>query len=218
VNSDYVKHIRRTCFLAESFDVLRDPKLINLRYENAGFSELLHGQPAGAGVRRDVSRQRFAAEYPRASSTRDHVRVFPSDTEYTSRGNWRPAGVAVRNPGPDQLTRWTRFNRTRTTPDPNNNLEQLNLALRVKQQLTEKDGLFFEVSYFNSESGDVAQYLRPGFRQQDPARDGGATSQRTPGLPSQWSPHSHTLALVSRSTTRSTSRMPAPKLIATPSF
>ena len=43
-------------------------------------------------------------------------------------------------------------------PRTNNDLEQLDLSMRVKQELTEKDSVFVQVGYFDSESGDVAQY------------------------------------------------------------
>ena len=74
----------------------------------------------------------------------------------------------------------------------------MNLALRVKQQITDKDSVFIQVGYFDSESGDVAQYYNqasasPTFR---------AAEKQEPnfllGYHREWSPGNHTLAMFSR--------------------
>src|SRR6185436_15983047 len=83
VNSDYA-NASAHLFLAESYDALRDPKLINLRYESPAFSELLIADllsPATVGTfSPNVSQQ----EYSRLFEG-NRFGLF-SSTEYLSSG------------------------------------------------------------------------------------------------------------------------------------
>src|SRR5205814_5973478 len=74
VNSDYANYSAHL-FLAESYDALRDPKLINLRYETPAFSELLVANllapPSGGTLSQNISQQ----EYSRFFDA-DHIGLF----------------------------------------------------------------------------------------------------------------------------------------------
>src|SRR5205823_10701347 len=86
VNSDYANYSAHL-FLANSYNELRDPNLINLRYETATFSEYLLANllapVGGSALSPYVSQQ----EYVRLFET-DRPRVS-SDTTYLSRGSWQ---------------------------------------------------------------------------------------------------------------------------------
>src|SRR5207247_10527723 len=75
-------------FLANSYDALRDPKLINLRYETPWFSELLVANllaPVGGGnLSQNISQQ----EYSRLFAG-EGLSIF-SSTEYFSSGDLIP--------------------------------------------------------------------------------------------------------------------------------
>src|SRR5439155_12864109 len=85
VNYDYGNYSAHL-FLAESYDALRDPNLINLRYETSTLSELLVADllaPPNAGsLSQNISQQ----EYSRFFDA-DHIGLF-SKTDYDSGGNW----------------------------------------------------------------------------------------------------------------------------------
>jgi Flp pilus assembly protein TadD len=194
VDSDYANSSAHL-FLANSYDALRDPKLINLRYETPWFSELLVAnllQPVGGGsLSQNVSQQ----EYSRLFSG-DHIGVF-SSTEYFSRGDWVQNGSQYGNIGNTDYAIDASY-RSENGFRPNNDLEQTDLAVRLKQQLTDEDSVFLEVSYFNDESGDVAQY----FDQNSASRTLRVTEKQEPNLLAgyhrEWSPGNHTLFLFAR--------------------
>src|SRR5437667_1930754 len=89
VNSDYANYSAHL-FLANSYDALRDPKQINLRYETPWLSELLIANllsPVGGGsLSQYVSQQEYSRLFDR-----DHFGIF-SSTTYFSGGNWQQAG------------------------------------------------------------------------------------------------------------------------------
>src|SRR5204862_559326 len=89
VNSDYGNYSAHL-FLADSYNALRDPKLINLRYETPWFSELLVanllGPAAGGTLSPNVSYQEYTRFFDR-----DYWGLF-SSTEYASSGDWVQRG------------------------------------------------------------------------------------------------------------------------------
>jgi tetratricopeptide (TPR) repeat protein len=182
-------------FLSESYDALRDPKLINLRYETPWLSELLVASllaPSGGGaLSRTISQQ----EYSRLFEG-NHFGLF-SDTEYLSRGAWVQSASQF---GVIDGTSYSVDAYYRTDPGEraNNDYWQLNAGAQFKQQLTEKDSVFFRGWYFESESGDVAQY----YYQTNANLTARVRETQEPGLLAgyhrEWGPGSHTLALFSR--------------------
>jgi Tfp pilus assembly protein PilF len=194
VNSDYA-NASAHLFLAESYDALRDPKLINLRYESPAFSELLIADllsPATVGTfSPNVSQQ----EYSRLFEG-NRFGLF-SSTEYLSSGDWEQRGTHY---GVIDNTSYSvdAFYRTENGQRPNNDLEQLELTGRFKQQLTRQDTVLFQVSYFDQDTGDLGQY----YDQDSASRSLRVTETQEPnillGYHREWAPGSHTLVLAGR--------------------
>ena len=207
VNSDYGNYSAHL-LLANSYDYLRDPKLINLRYETPWFSELLVANllaPAhGGSLSQNISQQ----EYSRFFDA-DRIGLF-SSTEYFSSGDWVQAGSQYGIFGNTSYS-LDAYYRTENGQRPNNDLEHLNLAARFKQQLTPQDSLFLQASYFDAESGDVAQY----YDQSMASTTVRVTEKQEPnilaGYHHEWSPGSHTLFLAGRFDDTLTVQNTAPK-------
>lgn len=194
VNYDYANYSAHL-FLANSYDYLRDPKLFNLRYETPWYSEWLVANllaPPGAGtLSQNISQQ----EYTRLFDT-DGFGLF-SRTDYFSSGDWVQSASQYGYFGKTGYS-LDAYYRSENGQRPNNDLEQINFAARLKHQLTPQDSLFFQVSYYDAESGDISQY----FDQSQASRHLRVTENQVPnvllGYHRQWSPSSHTLFLAGR--------------------
>src|SRR5207253_2047200 len=155
VNNDYGNYSAHL-FLANSYDALRDPKLINLRYETPWFSELLLADllmPVNGGnLSQNVSQQEYSKLF-----AADGLGMF-SRTEYSTRGNWLQSASQYGVFGNSSYS-LDAFYRSENGYRRNNGLEQVNLTARFKQQITEKDSIFLQIGYFNAETGDVAKYF-----------------------------------------------------------
>jgi Tfp pilus assembly protein PilF len=194
VNCDYANSSAHR-FLAESYDALRDPKKINLRYETPRVSELLMANllaPVGAGnLSQNISQQ-------------DYTRLFDgnrlgvnSSTEYRSTGDWIQYGSQYGILGNSSYA-LDSYYRSENGHRPNNDLEQLNLSLQLKQQLTPRDSVYVQAVYYDAESGDVAQY----YDQTKASPSLRITEKQQPnlflGYHHEWSPGAHTLFLAGR--------------------
>ena len=181
---------------------MRDPKLINLRYETPAFSEQLVANllapPGGGTLSQNVSQQEYSQFFDR-----DRLGLF-SSTEYSSGGDWVQRGSHYGVFGSSSYA-FDSYYRKENGQRPNNDLEQLDLSLRFKQQITSQDSLLFQISRFDSESGDVAQYYNQhGNLSGVPAPSLAlrVTEKQEPnllvGYHREWSPGSHTLFLGGR--------------------
>src|SRR5262249_18775376 len=114
-------------FLACSYDALRDPNLINLRFETPWFSELLLAQllaPVGGGnLSQTISQQEYSRMF-----TSQGLGVF-SSTEYFSSGSWIENASQYGLMGNSSYA-IDAYYRTDPGQRPNNDIEQLNLAVR----------------------------------------------------------------------------------------
>jgi tetratricopeptide (TPR) repeat protein len=179
-------------FLADSYNALRDPRQISLRYETPWLSEYLLANllaPVGAGT---LSPYVTEQEY---SKLFEQNRLgFTSATEYRDHGDWTQSaaqyGIYENSSYAVDL-----FYRSENGSRPNSDLEQFAPALRLKQQLTPQDTLFLQAWYYQTEAGDVRQYYdptnaHPGYR---------FTETQEPtllaGYHHEWGPGSHTLFL-----------------------
>jgi len=154
VNSDYANFAAHQ-FLANSYDALRDPRQLNLRYETPWFSELLMAHllaPVGAG-----NLSEFAAQ-------RDYSRLFEenrfgvsSDTEYLSHGDWLERASQFGTYGPVSYAFDSDY-RSERGWRPNNDFESLTLSAKAKAQLTPHDSIYVEGVYYDTTFGDTAQY------------------------------------------------------------
>jgi len=191
VSADY-GNFSAHLFLANSYDALRDPKLINLRYETPWYSELLVANllaPAAAGV--------FPLNIAEEPSSRlfqgNHLGVI-SSTEYFSSGQWIQRGSHYGILGDSS---WSLDTYYQTDPGqrPNNDWERLEVSATFKQQISQKDSLLLRAEMFRSEAGDVAQY----FYQTNASRTQRVRERIDPnaflGWHREWAPGVHTLAL-----------------------
>jgi Tfp pilus assembly protein PilF len=149
--ANYSAHL----FLANSYDALRDPRLVNLRYETPWFSELLLASllaPVGGGaLSQNISQQ----EYSRLFEG-DHFGVI-SSTEYYSRGDWTQYGSQYGIIGNSSYALDGLY-RSENGERRNSDFEQLSFSAKFKQQITPDDGLFVQAFYYGADSGDVQQY------------------------------------------------------------
>src|SRR5207244_3250892 len=118
--------------LANSYDALRNPNQINLRYETPWLSQQLVAQllaPVGANnLSSYISQQEYSSLFER-----DHFGAS-SSTEYRSDGSWFEKGSQY---GQVENFSYAFDAEYRTQPGdrPNNDLEQTSYALKAKQQL-----------------------------------------------------------------------------------
>jgi cytochrome c-type biogenesis protein CcmH/NrfG len=201
VSYDYANYSAHQ-FLANSYDALRDPKQINLRYETPWFSELLLSEllaPVGAdNLSQYVSQQ----EYSRLFEG-DHMGLSAS-TEYRSSGDWFEKASQYGNSGNFSYAFDAEY-RLQNGDRPNNDLEQKAYYIKAKEQLTPRDSVMLEAQIYDGRFGDTAQYYN-----QDgsiagvpaPSMTFRATETEKPnvfiGYHHEWSPGSHTLFLAGR--------------------
>ncbi len=182
-------------FLANSYDSMRDPNLINLRYETSWYSELLMANllaPVNSGsLSRNVSQQEYSKLF-----AEDGLGIF-SNTEYFSNGDWVQNASQYGYFGNSGYALDVNY-RNENGYRPNNELEQLDLSLRFKQQITEHDSVFFQAGYLELSSGDVAQY----YYQTNASPTFHAHEEQQPtllaGYHRNWSPGQDTLFLFGR--------------------
>lgn len=194
VDLDYANYSAHL-FLADSYDSLRDPRKLNLRYETPWLSQLLMADllaPVGAiPLSQNVSQQ----EYSRLFSG-DRVGLY-SDTEYLSRGAWLEDASEFGNVGNTAFA-FDQYYRSDVGERPNNDVRDGNISLQLKQELTPQDSLFLEVNASDYHSGDVLQYYDPAAA----SRTLRITETQEPnlfaGYHHEWGPGIHTLLLAGR--------------------
>ncbi|MDB6032821.1 MAG: repeat protein [Verrucomicrobiales bacterium] len=194
VSYDYGNHSAHL-FLAESYDALRDPKLVNLRYETPWFSELLLANllaPVGANnLSQNISQQEYSRFFEG-----NQIGLF-SDTEYWTRGSWIQRGSQYGTFGNTSYALDVDY-RTDNGWRPNNDYGQLAVSARLKHQFSPKDSVYFEVGQSDVSAGDVAQY----YNQNSASRTFRVNEKQVPtllaGYHHEWSPGHHTLFLAGR--------------------
>src|SRR6185295_4596337 len=144
--ANYSAHL----FLANSFDALRDPKSVNLRYETPWLSELLIADllaPASAGT------------FPLTTSQEQYARFFErnhlglvTDTEYLSHGDWIARGAQY---GIVDDVSWAldAFYQNQRGYRENNALKQKAFSAKVKVQITPEDTFYVQAQTLDSKSG-----------------------------------------------------------------
>ncbi|MCI0747684.1 MAG: TonB-dependent receptor [Verrucomicrobia subdivision 3 bacterium] len=182
-------------FLANSFNRLRDPRQVHLRYESPWLNEYLVANllaPVGAGT---LSQLVSTEEYSRLFE-RNRLGLV-SATEYLSNGDWLQAAAQY-----GRLEKWNyaveEFYRSQTGFRRNGDLEQLTLSFQTRIQLGPQDDLFLQAVYYDAEGGDLAQHysetdVNEGLRfeeTQEPIL--------VAGYHHAWTPGSHTLFVATR--------------------
>ncbi len=194
VGTDYA-NFSAHLFLADSYNAMRDPRQINLRYETPWLSEYLVANllaPVGAGTLSPyVTQQEYARLFER------NRLGLTSATEYRSSGDWLQTAA--------QYGIYDNFSyaaevyyRSENGDRPNSDLEQLSATLRLKQQFTPQDGLFFQATWYNAEAGDVAPYYRPSEANHSLRTEETQKPILVAGFHHQWAPGVDTLWLAGR--------------------
>src|SRR5205085_5924584 len=108
--------------------------------------------PANAGIlSQNISQQEYSRMFDG-----DHFGVS-SVTEYLSRGAWQEAASQYGVMGNSSYS-VDAYYQTDRGERRNNDIEQLSLSAKFKQQLTPQDSIYLQAVYYNTEAGDVAQY------------------------------------------------------------
>lgn len=194
VNDDYANYSAHL-FLANSYNQLRDPNQINLRYETPSDVEFLLANllaPPSAGTLSPViSQQEYSPLFER-----DGFGVT-SSTEYLSRGAWTESGAQFGNSG-NYSYDFEAYYHSDPGQRVNNDTEQQQLLLMLKQQITPQDTLFLSIQQYEARSGDEFQYYDPN----QASANGRLTEKQEPivglGLHHEWSPGVHTLFYATR--------------------
>lgn len=197
VNTDYA-NASAHLFLANSYNELRDPGRVDLRYETPWFNEYLLANllaPAGAGVlSQTVSSQEFSRLFQH-----DGVGLV-SLTEYASRGDWLESAAHYGLLGNLAFSLEADY-RSSAGQRPNADQEQRTFSAAFKQQLSPQDSIYFQSVLSDTKGGDTARvydptdpaFSHPGYR---------FTEKQEPlllaGYHHQWSPGQDTLLLAGR--------------------
>ena len=194
VSYDYANYSAHL-FLAGSYQELADPKQINLRYETPTEIEYLLANllaPVSAGpLSPTISQQEYSKLFER-----DRLGLA-SSTEYASRGDWQEAGAQYGTLG-DTSYSLEGFYRSENGERVNNDLEQRQISISLKQQLGRQDTALFQVIDSYRSGGDLAQY----YDQSSAASDYRFRETAEPillfGYHREWMPGVHTLFLATR--------------------
>lgn len=193
VTYDYANYSAHR-FLANSYDALRDPNQVNLRYETAWYSELWLSQllaPVGAdNLSRYVSQQ----EYSRFFEGQRFGAMLSSD--FTSEGNWAMSASQYGNSGTMSYALDAEY-LSKDADRSNSDTEQHAFSVKVKNQITPQDSVMIEAQTYDSSFDDAAQY----YNNTGAAQFEGDEEQHPNvylGYHHEWSPESHTLLLVGR--------------------
>lgn len=195
VNDDYANYSAHL-FLANSYNDLRDPQGVNLRYETPYVSEYLVANllaPAGAGtLSQQISQQEYSKLFERDGFG------FSSDTRLDSRGNWRQSAAQLINSGNTSVA-FEEYYDTQNGYRPNSDQTQAEFDFRLKQQFSPHDSFFFQVTEAETSSGNLAQYYDQSKAALSPFR---FRDRQNPvlitGFHHEWNPANHTLILLSR--------------------
>ncbi len=195
VDADYA-NASSHLFLANSYNALRDPKRINLRYETPWFNELLLANllsPVGGGpLSQFVSEQEysklFEADGLGISSTTTYLttgEIRETASQYGTFGNFSYSL--------DTDYQWDPGQR------PNNEIRRSESYAQVKYQFTPRDVLFLQTKYQDTRQGDLLQR----YNQSDAAPGVSFRELQQPaiilaGYRHEWAPGIHTLLLVGR--------------------
>lgn len=197
VSADYASDSAHL-FLANSYNELRDPGQVDLRYETPWFNEYLLATllaPVGVGtLSQSVSAQEFSRLFERDGFG------LSSSTEYRSDGDWIQSAAQYGVFGNLAYTLEADYRNNRGQR-PNSDLEQRTLSVKVKQQLGPSDSIFLQSVSYEANGGDLARVYDPN----DPALFRSSyrfEESQEPllfaGYHHQWGPGQHTLVSAGR--------------------
>lgn len=194
VNADYANYSAHL-FLANSYNELRDPTGVNLRYETPWLNEYLVANllaPAGAGI---LSQSLSQQEYSKLFA-RDRI-GFASATDYLSRGAWTQSAVQHGAVGSTSYAVEGAYLND-NGEHRNGAVEQWGLSLQFKQQIGAVDGIYFQAATAETRGGDLNQYANPRLANPTLRFRDETEPLLLAGYHHEWSPGSRTLVLASR--------------------
>ena len=189
--ADYSAHL----FLADSYNPLHNPNLIDPREATAWSGEFLVANllaPVGAGT---LSQSAPRQEYARLFQHDDFG--IASSTSYSSRGDWTQAGSQYGTVGNFGYAVDTFYNSANGW-QPNNGQEQLTVSTQLKWDFTPRDSVYLQAVYYDASGGDLNQYYNP----QNADASLHTSETQAPllllGYRHEWSPGVETLAVAGR--------------------
>jgi tetratricopeptide (TPR) repeat protein len=194
VNADYANYSAHL-FLAGSYNALRDPRLVNLRYETPAVNEYLVANLLADARAGTLSPYVTQQEYSKLFE-RDRF-GFSSSTEYLSRGDWTEAAAQYGILGNVSYAlegTYLSFNGQRI----NNDLEQISASAKVKAHLTPQDSIYLQGIYSDAEYGDLRQHYDPNRANSNLRIKETQEPIALLGYHREWGPGSHTLLLAGR--------------------
>lgn len=202
VTTDYA-NASAHLFLANSYDLLRDPAQVNVRYDTPAISEYLVGvllAPVGFGsLSPKVSQQ----EYSRLLD-RDRMGLV-SDTEYTSHGDVSQHAVQYGIYGNTAYSVEGRY-RFQNGWRPNNDREFHQLSVELKHDFDAQNSLYAWVFSLAGTGGDLSPRRDPTTANTSLRFEVKENPNVILGYHHEWSPDAHTLALFGRLSDRIDSR------------
>jgi tetratricopeptide (TPR) repeat protein len=157
VEADYGNYSAHL-FLANSFQALRDLRGVESRFETPAINEYLLASllaPVGAGtLAQSVSQQEYSKLFEA-----DGLGVA-SSTEYLSYGRWIESLAHYGTFGNSSYA-LSGYYRTDNGQRPNEDLEQTELSLQWKQQVTDRDDVYLRATYGHAEGGDLLRRYDP---------------------------------------------------------
>ncbi len=182
-------------FLANSYNALRDPRRILLRYDTPFFNELLLANllaPVGGGpLSQNVSDQEYSKLFEGDRFG------FSTNTVYLSTGQVRELGSQFGQFGNFSYAVDVDYESDRGTR-PNNHLDRLEIYSQAKYQFGLQDSIFLQTKFQDNRNGDVFPY----YDQNEANRSLTFREKQKPlaliGYHHQWGPGVDTLLLASR--------------------
>ena len=194
VNEDYGNYSGHL-FLANSYNELRDPQLVNLRYETPAAAEYLLANllaPVGAGTLSPaISQQEYSKLFER-----DRFGIY-SGTEYLSEGDWIQTGAQYGTFGNFSYS-LDAFYRSESGQRVNNDLEQRQLSLKFKQQFSPQDAVYVQATHLEAEGGDLFQRYDPNTANPSFRTEETQEPMLSVGYHHEWKPGVHMLLLAGR--------------------
>ncbi|HNQ88723.1 MAG TPA: hypothetical protein PKM73_08925 [Verrucomicrobiota bacterium] len=189
--ANYSAHL----FLANAYDVLRDPGRVDLRYETPAVAEYTIANllaPAGAGALSSAVSQ---GEYSRLFES-DHL-ALASTTTYTSRGDWAETGAQYGTMDTVSYALEGIYASQRGYA-PNQDFVERQMGVQFRQQISSADAVFVRLSDYHAEGGDIRSRYDPsqaaaGYRTREDQDPGLLV-----GYHRQWTPGAHTLVIAGR--------------------
>ncbi|HXJ59627.1 MAG TPA: TonB-dependent receptor [Verrucomicrobiae bacterium] len=191
VETDYANYSAHL-FLGNSYQALRDPSLVNQRFETPAVSEYLLANllaPVGAGT------------LAQSVSLSEYSKLFESDglglnslTEYSSNGDWLQSAVQHGTFG-NWSYALSGFYRSLNGWRANQELEQTEISLQMKYQVSPHGSLYVRAIGSDLETGDLLQRYDPAQANRTLHVEERPAPLLLAGYHHEWTPEFHTLLL-----------------------